>query len=92
MAEFVIVFGPPGSGKSLNKSALKTHYRCDLVFDDVFDDHEIRQAKGRVLILSHTEEVKNPHDRRKLLTGCLRVPVWEAAIELEEKWVGPRRL
>lgn len=84
--EFIIVFGEPRSGKTLNKVALRAHYNCD----HVFDDHEIANAVGRILILSTTEDVKDPRDRRRVLTNVLRVPVREAAIALGDKWVEPR--
>jgi hypothetical protein len=93
-SEFVIVFGPPASGKTLNQAALKAHYKCDHVFDDMFDDSRIAKATGRIMILSTTREVKEPRGlhpgRRRLITDALFVPVSEAAFALGEKWIAPR--
>jgi hypothetical protein len=56
--EYVHIFGPARSGKTLNKEALKKHYQCDIIVDDLgtcagreeFDrsvEYALKLAEGR---------------------------------------------
>lgn len=89
MPKYTIVYGPPASGKSLNKTALKAHYKCAHVFDDDNYNHGAEKCRGGVLILSWTDKIKDPSDRRRLLKGARKIPVEQAAKALGRKWITP---
>lgn len=87
---FVVVYGPPATGKTLNREALREHYRCRAVMDDWPSlAHELRGQTGRVLILSTTDQVRNPYDHRRILKAR-KVRIEDAAKALGPKWITPR--
>lgn len=86
---YVIVFGPPASGKTLNAAALKRHYKCDYVFDIGFHDRQIAESREKILILSHTKKVKDPRDRRRLIQNAVFVSIQEAAAAIGSESVVP---
>jgi len=56
MKEIVIVYGPPMSGKTLNKEILAEHFKCDAVFDGV-EGNKVFEYSGRCLVLSNQPKV-----------------------------------
>lgn len=89
---FVVVYGPPGTGKTLNRETLRKHYRCRAVLDDWPSlPRELRGQTGRVLILSNTEKVRDPYDRRRVLKART-VKIEDAAKVLGTSWVKPRNM
>ena len=46
----IVIYGPQGSGKTANATALKKHYRCDIVVDG-WDGKE--ECRGAVLALTN---------------------------------------
>lgn len=89
-ATYLILHGPPMSGKTLNSEALKRHYKCDHVFDGGFDDARIAGAKGRVMVLTCDANIKGPRGHRKMFKESVRIPVQEAVVMLGRRWVAPR--
>lgn len=87
--EYLVIHGPPMSGKTLNAHALKEHYKCD----HVFDAHEsgIRDATGRVMILTWDPDVRGPSGMRYAFKGAVRIPIHEARTMLGDRWIEPRR-
>lgn len=87
---FVVVHGGPASGKTLNRENLRKHYRCSAVLDEWPSlPNELRGKTGRVLILSTTEKVRDPYDRRRVLKART-VKIEDAAKALGSKWITPR--
>ena len=99
--EFVIVFGGPATGKTLNKDALMRRYNCGECLDyegrgawamGSFRDDLMRAQSTRVMILSQTDDVKDPFARkssgRPRLTG-LYVSIEQARQALDAEWVEP---
>ncbi len=92
----VVIYGPPESGKTINRVALVKHYKCDHVFDSGFDDMQIEESKGRVMVLSHFPEIPDPRYRgrkrpalRPRIKPSLAVSVAEAKIAIGNEWVDP---
>ena len=56
MKEIVIVYGPPMSGKTLNKEIIAEHFKCDAVFDGLEGD-KVFEYPGRCLVLSNQPKV-----------------------------------
>ena len=88
---FVVIYGPPGSGKTVNKEALRLHYRCSAVIDDGdrIQRWQLRGLKGRVLVISSGTGLRDPFDRRRVLE-CRYIRVDAAAKALGANWVKPR--
>jgi hypothetical protein len=83
MKEIVIVYGPPMSGKTLNKEIIAEHFKCDAVFDGA-EAHEVLKYPGRCLVLSDQPKVSGMEihgaeivhvDRAKELIGV----TWQEA-------------
>lgn len=88
--EFVIIFGPPASGKSINAKALMHHFACDAAYDAGFDDAAIMEAKGRVMVMTHDPSVKGVRGARRLFDHATRVSIVQARQELGERWIEPK--
>jgi hypothetical protein len=54
MSEYIIIFGPPASGKTLNKAALQEHYKCDHG-DESYGMCECPVGKGNVAMAAFLE-------------------------------------
>lgn len=91
MNKYVIVYGPPCSGKSLNAQAIASYFKCDYVTDESLLS---RFLTGKILVLSHTNRVRNPNVKvRKnhpdyYLKGTA-YSVEEVAAHLGGLWVKP---
>lgn len=83
MPTYVIIHGPPCSGKTLNREALRKHYKCGPVFDH--DLSGLAEARGRILILTESKPVLSPGNGRLALEGKY-IPIEEAKIALGAKW------
>lgn len=88
MTKYIILHGPPRSGKTLNAQALKQHYNCDHVFDGFAVNSRVIGIGGLVLIITCNAAIKGPKGNRRLFKDSVRIPVAEAAIALGEKWIG----
>jgi len=88
---FVVVYGPPASGKTLNGEALRKHYKCLAVMDERVCQNQMPWLviPGRVLLLALSERVRDPYDRRRWLK-TRTVSIEKAAHALGSKWVQPR--
>jgi hypothetical protein len=85
--EYLVVYGPHCSGKTLNAEAMKKALGYDHVFDDFTPSWMIKEAEGRIILTSLTEEVRNPDDRR---TYVLRKKPIEAVKRLlGAQWIEP---
>lgn len=92
LPKYVILYGPPRSGKTINKEALRVHYKCDYVFDAVADDASILSAGGRVMVLSHDENPRGPAGHRKLYKKhTSKVSIEAAALALGSAFIVPSR-
>lgn len=86
----MVVYGPPATGKTLNSESLRNHFRCRAVMDDGHSlPRELLGQTGRVLILSTTDKVRDPYDRRRVLKSRT-VKIEDAAKALGAKWITPR--
>jgi AAA+ superfamily predicted ATPase len=97
--EFVVVYGPPATGKTINAKALQDHYGCHTAIIDVgrqlFTADTINyyarpRTSGRILVLDNSKELRDPFDRRRKLTNAQFVSVEEAAKALGNKWISPK--
>ena len=78
--EIVIVYGPPKSGKTLNRDAIAKHYSCDAIFDGD-DAYRIRNHEGRCLVLANEPSVEGMK-----IYGAEIVPVESVKEALGEEW------
>jgi hypothetical protein len=88
--KYVIVYGPPKSGKTLNKELLREFYECEQIFDaEATVGAEIQEIEGRTLILS----TNTPYLAEDWLDEngvAAAIPIEEAAFLLRNKgWVTP---
>lgn len=86
--DYLVIYGPPGSGKTLNREALRAHYKCATVVDDWPQRRMLREVSGCVLILSGADHVCDPRDRRRRLK-CRYISIGDAAKALGAAWVAP---
>ncbi len=84
--EFLVVYGPPCSGKTLNAQQIKEVLGYDHAFDAGFDCAEISQAKGRIILFSHEERVRHPDHMGRPYRYVLR----KKPIEAVKRFLGPR--
>ena len=89
MNEYIIILGPPASGKTLNREALRKHYKCDHVFDGGFDRAKIVAAAGRIMVLTCDPNLKGPSGHRKMFKNAVWIPVRAAEIALGSRWIAP---
>lgn len=88
--EPVIVHGPHCSGKTLNCDSLKRLLHCEHVLDALdFTSARIEGLAGRVLVLSHSPNVKDPADQRKILENVETVSIAAASVLLGQHWIEP---
>jgi hypothetical protein len=88
LPKFVIVYGPPMSGKTINKEAMREHYKCDSVFDVGFEDASILAAGGRVMVLATDENPRGPAGQRNLYKKhTVKISVGAAALALGDRWI-----
>lgn len=78
--EIVIVYGPPKSGKTLNRDAIAKHYSCDAIFDGD-DAYQIMNHEGRCLVLANEPSVKGLQVRWPEI-----VPIESVKEALGEEW------
>ena len=86
--EYLVVYGPPASGKTLNAQAMKEALGYDHVFDADFHGLEILEARGRIILLAHSEEVRCPDDRRRFVLR--KKPIEAVKRLLGARWTEPR--
>lgn len=89
---FIIVYGPPASGKTINAERLRKHYRCDHVFDAGFDNPKILSSSGRVMVLACEQYPPGPRIGRAkgssdFYQGAATIPVEEAKFALGGEWI-----
>jgi hypothetical protein len=84
---FVIVYGPPMTGKTLNAQALCEHFNCvDFIEENFLHREDLSRLSGRFLVLTTDVKVRDPRGRgRKILEGR-RVSVEQAKRMLGDGW------
>lgn len=85
--EFILVYGPPCSGKTLNVEAIRELFHCDHVHDcGLVLGAKIPWKPGRTLILVNAEDLPGLLDSLPII-GMAEVGA--AAAALGERWIKP---
>ena len=88
--QYLVIFGPPCSGKTLNAEAIKKALGYDHAFDVGFDTVQIQAASGRIILFSQNEQVRHPdHLVRPYQYVMRRKPIEAVKRLLGSKWVEP---
>lgn len=88
--QFVIVYGPQATGKTLNSQAIAASLNCDVVVDDVMVHGGLA---GKVLVLSSSPDVLDyrvTNRRKKPLLKGRRIRIETMRRRLGDLWVEPR--
>jgi hypothetical protein len=80
MKEIIIVYGPPKSGKTLNREAIAKHFSCDAIFDGG-DAEGIMNHEGRCLVLASEPSVEGLK-----IHGAEIVSIFSVKKALGEEW------
>mgnify|MGYP002780414719 CR=1 FL=1 len=76
----VIVYGPPGCGKTRNAGALAKAFQCDTVHDGSEPSLEaLHQAGGSHLVLAQPSEVERLKSIYRSAPGGVRTIPWKSA-------------
>jgi hypothetical protein len=88
--EFIVVYGPPCSGKTLNAAAMCAKLGYDAAFD-ADETEAIRQAKGRIILFAHGEQVRSPDAPagNRHLYVLRKKPIEAVKRLLGDAWVEP---
>lgn len=89
MPEFVILYGPPASGKTINAKALQERYNCDYVTDEWLGRPLGKEMPKRVLILTNKPGLMGTPEEPELFKSAVRLQVSLAAKDLGDKWIVP---
>lgn len=83
--DLIVIYGPPGSGKTLNGEALRQHFGCDAVLD------EGQQALSSIHSLKAESVLALVCDPTPLFSMAgMIIKIETAAKALGDKWVAPR--
>lgn len=82
--DFVVVYGPPASGKTLNSKAIAEVMGCDLIWEDDFSQNEIPGTAQRVLVLT------SDRDKMEQITPASMMSIGEAKCLLGARWIEPK--
>lgn len=90
---YTVVYGPPASGKTLNRDRIADLLDCDEVMDDepfIRTRLEYHQSPVRhLLILSPDRHVRDPRERRRFLPPHCSISIDEVKSRLGSRWVEP---
>lgn len=93
---YILVTGPPSSGKTLNAKAIQEHFKADYVIEDYILWNMFRHQKSklenlRIVILHHDSgpKVLDPFDRRKKLQADEYYTIGQVKALLGAKWIEP---
>lgn len=90
MPRFIIIYGPPGSGKTLNAAALKHFYDCRMVCEEGRVPASVFKRDCNVLILSNTPKVRDPRSQKNEALEGRVIDIEEAAAALGKRWIKPK--
>lgn len=89
----VLVWGPPCSGKTINRDAIKEYFGCDEVVDDPLrDGFELGGIRsGRVLVLASSRQIsiERQGESRREFEPDLAYPIATVKGLLGGKWIEP---
>jgi hypothetical protein len=86
MSEFIIIYGPPASGKTINASGMLQRYGCDHVCD--FEEYRGGDFK-RVLILTNKPGLMGTPEQPELFKSAGRLQIKLVKQDLGDRWVEP---
>jgi len=93
---FILVTGPPASGKTINAKAIQEHFKADYVIDDyilwnMFGHKKSKLENLRMVILRDPcdPEALDPFDRRKKLQADESYTIDQVKALLGAKWIDP---
>ncbi|MAY63964.1 MAG: hypothetical protein CML29_17310 [Rhizobiales bacterium] len=73
----VIVYGPPGCGKTLHKEALAAAFGCKRILDESEDEarfkREVQEPRPRTLILTCNPHLRTPFAERHSFDEAMRM-------------------
>ena len=88
--EYLVIHGPPASGKTLNKEVIKKVCSADHVFDADFERDQARDAYGKILLFSNDPQVRAPDDTGRPYRYVMRkIPIEIIKRALGSLWVEP---
>lgn len=86
--EYLVVYGPPCSGKTLNAEMIIEVLGYDYAFDAAAASPAVLQSiTGRVVLFSHTDQVRDPDDRKRFILW--RKSIEQVKRELGHGWIEP---
>ena len=90
--EYLVVYGPPCSGKTLNAQAIMEALNCDHAFD-FFERGQIEEAQGRVILFSPDERVRHPdHSTRPYRYVSEKISIATVKAMLGSRWIEPQNV
>lgn len=89
--QLVVVYGGPGTGKTLNEQALKDFFQCEWVYHDILGSPQPsrKQAPVTRCLITMLPEHIGEASRKGHLDGAAIINVEAAALLLGDKWITP---
>lgn len=85
--KIILVYGPPGSGKSINSEAIAAALGCDAIADDMGKLSRFPEKADCLLLLAHSETIRDPRCLSRNLKPDRTLSVAEVRALLGPKWI-----